>query len=156
MDGEIRSAFLMTEPDVASSDATNIKCSIEMRGNEYVINGRKWWSSGAGDPRCKVAILMGKTDPSAETHKQQSMILVPLDAPGVTIKRHLPVFGYDDAPHGHMEIELDDVRVPPSNMLLGEGGGSRSRRAGLARAASTIACGRSALPRKRSTRWSSG
>jgi acyl-CoA dehydrogenase len=123
MDGDIRSAFLMTEPDVASSDATNIKCSIEMRGNEYVINGRKWWSSGAGDPRCKVAILMGKTDPSAELHKQQSMILVPLDAQGVTIKRHLPVFGYDDAPHGHMEIELDDVRVPPLNMLLGEGRG---------------------------------
>jgi alkylation response protein AidB-like acyl-CoA dehydrogenase len=123
MDGEIRSAFLMTEPDVASSDATNIKCRIEMRGNEYVINGRKWWSSGAGDPRCKVAILMGKTDPDAETHKQQSMILVPLDAPGVTIERHLPVFGYDDAPHGHMEIELKDVRVPPSNMLLGEGRG---------------------------------
>jgi alkylation response protein AidB-like acyl-CoA dehydrogenase len=123
MDGEIRSAFLMTEPDVASSDATNIKCRIDMRGNEYVIDGRKWWSSGAGDPRCKVAILMGKTDPSAETHKQQSMILMPLDAPGVTIKRHLPVFGYDDAPHGHMEIELDDVRVPPSNMLLGEGRG---------------------------------
>jgi acyl-CoA dehydrogenase len=123
MDGEIRSAFLMTEPDVASSDATNIKCRIEMRGNEYVINGRKWWSSGAGDPRCKVAILMGKTDPDAETHKQQSMILVPLDAPGVTIERHLPVFGYDDAPHGHMEIELDDVRVPPSNMLLGKGRG---------------------------------
>jgi alkylation response protein AidB-like acyl-CoA dehydrogenase len=123
MDGEIRTAFLMTEPDVASSDATNIKCRIEMRGNEYVINGRKWWSSGAGDPRCKVAILMGKTDPSADIHKQQSMILVPLDAPGVTIKRHLPVFGYDDAPHGHMEIELEDVRVPPSNMLLGEGRG---------------------------------
>ncbi|NUS22124.1 MAG: acyl-CoA dehydrogenase, partial [Mesorhizobium sp.] len=104
MEGKIRSAFLMTEPDVASSDATNIKCRIEMRGNEYVVNGRKWWSSGAGDPRCKVAILMGKTDPSADTHKQQSMILVPLDASGVTIKRHLPVFGYDDAPHGHMEI----------------------------------------------------
>ena len=123
MHGEIRSAFLMTEPDVASSDATNIKCRIEMRGNEYVINGRKWWSSGAGDPRCKIAILMGKTDPSADAHKQQSMILVPLDAPGVTIRRHLPVFGYDDAPHGHMEIELADVRVPPSNMLLGEGRG---------------------------------
>jgi acyl-CoA dehydrogenase len=123
MDGDIRSAFLMTEPDVASSDATNIRCRIEMRGNEYVINGRKWWSSGAGDPRCKVAILMGKTDPDAELHKQQSMILMPLDAPGVTIKRHLPVFGYDDAPHGHMEIELNDVRVPPSNMLLGEGRG---------------------------------
>src|SRR6476469_11185703 len=126
MDGEIRSAFLMTEPDVASSDATNIKCRIEMRGNEYVINGRKWWSSGAGDPRCKVAILMGKTDPNADTHKQQSMILMPLDAPGVTIKRHLPVFGYDDAPHGHMEIVLEDVRVPPSNMVLGAGRGFES------------------------------
>ena len=123
MDGEIRSAFLMTEPDVASSDATNIKCRIELRGNEYVINGRKWWSSGAGDPRCKIAILMGKTDPKAEVHKQQSMILLPLEAPGVTIKRHLPVFGYDDAPHGHMEVELRDVGVPPSNLLLGEGRG---------------------------------
>jgi acyl-CoA dehydrogenase len=123
MHGEIRSAFLMTEPDVASSDATNIRCSIQTRGNQYVINGRKWWSSGAGDPRCKVAILMGKTDPSAETYRQQSMILVPLDAEGITIERHLPVFGYDDAPHGHMEIRLDDVRVPPSNMLLGDGRG---------------------------------
>ena len=123
MDGEIRSAFLMTEPDVASSDATNIRCRIEPRGNEYVINGRKWWSSGAGDPRCKVAILMGKSDPSAEPYKQQSMVLVPLDASGITIERHLPVFGYDDAPHGHMEIALKDVRVPHSNMLLGEGRG---------------------------------
>lgn len=123
MDGKIRSAFLMTEPDVASSDATNIRCNIEMRGNEYVINGRKWWSSGAGDPRCKIAILMGKTDPAVELYKQQSMILVPLDASGVTIKRNLPVFGYDDAPHGHMEIELNEVRVPPSNMLLGQGRG---------------------------------
>jgi alkylation response protein AidB-like acyl-CoA dehydrogenase len=123
MEGEIRSAFLMTEPDVASSDATNIRCRIELRGNEYVINGRKWWSSGAGDPRCKVAIVMGKSDPSAEPHKQQSMILVPLAAAGITIERHLPVFGYDDAPHGHMEIALNDVRVPPSNILLGEGRG---------------------------------
>jgi alkylation response protein AidB-like acyl-CoA dehydrogenase len=123
MNGEIRSAFLMTEPEIASSDATNIKCSIESSGNGYVINGKKWWSSGAGDPRCKVAILMGKTDPSAERHKQQSMILVPLDAPGITVERHLPVFGYDDAPHGHMQIELEDVRVPASNILLGEGRG---------------------------------
>ena len=123
MEGEIRSAFLMTEPDVASSDATNIRCRIEMRGNRYVINGRKWWSSGAGDPRCKVAIVMGKTDEGADTHKQQSMILVPTDASGVTIVRHLPVFGFDDAPHGHMEIDLDDVEVPPANMLLGEGRG---------------------------------
>ena len=123
MNGEIRSAFLMTEPDVASSDATNIECRIEAHGNGYVVNGRKWWSSGAGDPRCKIAILMGKTDPDAELYKQQSMILVPLNASGVSIKRHLPVFGYDDAPHGHMEILLEDVRVPPSNMLLGEGRG---------------------------------
>ena len=123
MNGEIRSAFLMTEPDVASSDATNIKTSIAMSGNEYVVSGRKWWSSGAGDPRCKIAIVMGKTDPGAEIHQQQSMILVPLDSAGVNVTRHLPVFGYDDAPHGHMQIDLDDVRVPPSNMLLGEGRG---------------------------------
>jgi alkylation response protein AidB-like acyl-CoA dehydrogenase len=121
--GKIRSAFLMTEPEVASSDATNIQCRIERDGDEYVINGRKWWSSGAGDPRCKIYILMGKTDPDAERHVQQSMILVPAETPGITIHRHLPVFGYDDAPHGHMEVELKDVRVPASNILLGEGRG---------------------------------
>ncbi len=123
MEGEIRSAFLMTEPAVASSDATNIETAIRREGDEYVINGRKWWSSGAGDPRCKVAIVMGKTDFEAQRHSQQSMVLMELDAPGVNILRHLPVFGYDDAPHGHMEIELKDVRIPATNMLLGEGRG---------------------------------
>jgi acyl-CoA dehydrogenase len=123
MRGEIRSAFLMTEPGVASSDATNIECRIERDGGHYVINGRKWWSSGAGDPRCKVAILMGKTDLEARRHAQQSMVLVPLDAKGITIERHLSVYGYDDAPHGHMEIALKDVRIPIENMLLGEGRG---------------------------------
>jgi alkylation response protein AidB-like acyl-CoA dehydrogenase len=123
MNGEIRSAFLMTEPAVASSDATNIETSIKREGDEYVLNGRKWWSSGAGDPRCKIAIVMGKTDFEAKRHAQQSMVLMELDAPGVNILRHLPVFGYDDAPHGHMEIELKDVRIPASNMLLGEGRG---------------------------------
>ncbi len=123
LDGKIRSAFLMTEPAVASSDATNIETDIIRDGDEYVINGVKWWSSGAGDPRCKVFIVMGKTDKSAARHQQQSMILVPADAPGVKILRHLPVFGYDDAPHGHMEVELKDVRVPASNILLGEGRG---------------------------------
>ena len=123
MNGEIRSAFLMTEPEVASSDATNIQCKIEKSGNGYVVSGRKWWSSGAGDPRCKIAIVMGKNDPDAAKHQQQSMILVPLDAAGVNVERHLPVFGYDDAPHGHMEVALDEVRLPPDNMLLGEGRG---------------------------------
>ncbi len=123
MAGEIRSAFLMTEPDVASSDATNITTSIRREGNEYVINGRKWWSSGAGDPRCRVNIVMGKTDPDAPRHKQQSQILVPMDTPGVEVVRMLPVFGYDDAPHGHAEIILRDVRVPVENLLLGEGRG---------------------------------
>ncbi|OYU29114.1 MAG: acyl-CoA dehydrogenase [Burkholderiales bacterium PBB2] len=121
--GEIRSAFLMTEPEVASSDATNIECRIEREGDHYRINGRKWWSSGAGDPRCAVYIVMGKTDPAAECHAQQSMILVPADTPGITVKRPLSVFGYDDAPHGHMEIELRDVRVPLDHILLGEGRG---------------------------------
>jgi acyl-CoA dehydrogenase len=121
--GEIRSAFAMTEPAVASSDATNIEARIERRGDEYVINGRKWWTSGAGDPRCAILIFMGKTDPSAPKHSQQSMILVPMATPGVRVLRALNVMGYDDAPHGHMEVDFTDVRVPASNILLGEGRG---------------------------------
>jgi acyl-CoA dehydrogenase len=123
MDGEIRSAFLMTEPEVASSDATNIQTSIRRDGDHYVINGRKWWSSGMGDPRCKLAIVMGKTNPGAEAHRQQAMILVNVDTPGVKVERLLSVYGYDHAPHGHAEVTLTDVRVPAENLLLGEGRG---------------------------------
>ncbi len=123
MEGTIRSAFLMTEPAVASSDATNIETRIVRDGDDYVIDGRKWWSSGTGDPRCKVAIVMGKTDPQAPRHSQQSMILVPMDTPGVRIERMLPVYGYDHAPHGHGEVVLEQVRVPAANLLLGKGRG---------------------------------
>jgi acyl-CoA dehydrogenase len=123
LNGDIRSAFAMTEPDVASSDATNITLSIQSDGDDYVLNGRKWWISGAGDPRCMIYIVMGKTNPDAEKHVQQSMVLVPADTPGLTVVRPLTVYGYDDAPHGHCELKFDNVRVPKSNILLGEGRG---------------------------------
>jgi acyl-CoA dehydrogenase len=123
MEGDIRSAFLMTEPDVASSDATNIKTLIRRDGDHYVITGTKWWSSGAGDPRCELAIVMGKSDPNADRYRQQSMVLVPFDSPGLVVERTLTVFGYDHAPHGHAQIRLNDVRVPVENMILGEGRG---------------------------------
>ena len=140
MDGEIRSAFLTTEPAVASADATNIETSIKREGDEYVINGRKWWSSGMGDPRCKVMIVMGKTDPSAPKHQAQSQIVVPADAKGVKVEKMLPVFGYDDAPHGHAQVLLENVRVPAGNV----------------RAASITACAPSARPRRRLRRWCGG
>ncbi len=149
--GEIRSAFLMTEPAVASSDATNIQLQIRSDGDHYVLNGRKWWSSGLGDPRCKVLIVMGKTNPDAGRHEQQSMVVVPTDTPGITVLRHLSVFGYDDAPHGHMEVTLENVRVPKSNILLGEGRGFEIAQGRLGPAGSTTACARSARPSARSS-----
>ena len=155
--GEIRSAFLMTEPDVASSDATNIQSRIERRGDDYVINGRKWWSSGAGDPRCKVYIVMGKTDPNAERHKQQSMIIVPSDTPGIKVERALSIFGYDDAPHGHMRgATRGRDACPRPTSCSARGAASRSRKDGWGPAASTIACARSARRSARSNSCAGG
>ena len=152
LDGEIRSAFCMTEPDVASSDATNIATRIERDGGEYVINGRKWWSSGAMDPRCKILIVMGKTAPDGDRHRQQSMILVPRDTPGITIRRGMYLFGYDDATHGgHAEVSFTGVQVPASNLIGGRAAGSRSPRRGSAPAGSTTACAPSASPSARSS-----
>ncbi len=147
--GEIRSGFIMTEPEVASSDATNIRTRIERKGDHYVINGRKWWSSGVGDPRCKILIVMGKTDPEGDKYRQQSQILVETNAPGVNVKRMLPVFGYDDAPHGHAEIVFDNVKVPLGNMILGEGRGFEIAQGASGRGASITACAASARPNAR-------
>ena len=149
--GEIRSCFAMTEPDVASSDATNIRSQIAREGDDYVIDGRKWWISGAGDPRCRVAIFMGESSPGAPTHQRQSMILVPLDASGVTIERMLSVFGYDDAPHGHAEIELGTCECRRRTCCSVKGEASRSRRDAWDRAGSITACGSSGSP---NARWS--
>jgi acyl-CoA dehydrogenase len=147
--GEIRSAFAMTEPDVASSDATNIACSIRREGDEYVINGRKWYITGAMNERCEIFVLMGKTDPDhADRHRQQSMILVPENTPGVTIVRDMALLGVYDPPFEHPEIRFENVRVPVENILLGEGRGFGSRRGGSGRGASTTACARSAWPRR--------
>ena len=157
LEGKIRSAFLMTEPDVASSDATNIQLRMKREGNDYVINGRKWWSSGAGDPRCEIYIVMGKTDPdNPSRHSQQSMVLVPAGTPGIKILRHLPVFGYDDAPHGHMDVELRMCACRRPTCSSARDAASRSRKAASGRGASTTACASSARRSARSRRCAGG